>query len=308
MEKIKEVVANIMKHNFKFNENTPILVVADDSTSELADHFYQGLQGLGFEADYVQMADRKKSGEEPDTMVAKAMTKFPLVFCLTKHSLTHTVARREANEHGVSVITMPGITKDMFLYGAINADYSIVEKETIAKADELTSYKTVTIKTGQSDKLIIPIGDRKGIPSTGVFHNQGDSGNLPSGEAFIAPLEYEAEGTIEINGSIAGIGLVDEPITLKITKGRLEKATGKQGEELLELLGPGEGRILAELGIGTNYAARITGNILEDEKAYDTIHVAFGSNHTFGGIINTDVHIDCVTKSPEIIWGDLVTE
>ncbi|REJ11588.1 MAG: aminopeptidase, partial [Bacillaceae bacterium] len=69
---------------------------------------------------------------------------------------------------------------------------------------------------------------------------------------------------------------------------------------LLKLLGEGDGRMLAELGIGTNYAARITGNILEDEKAYNTIHVAFGSNHTFGGTIKADVHIDCVTKNPTI--------
>lgn len=308
MNRIKEVVETIMENNFSFDKNTPILIVADDSTGELANHFYQALQGLDRKAHYVQMTDRIKSGEEPDTAIAKAMTEFPLVFCLTKHSLTHTSARREANERGISVITMPGITRDMFLFGAINADYSIVEKETIEKADELTIHETVTVRTGESDELIIPIGDREGIASTGVFHKLGDSGNLPSGEAFIAPIEYEAEGTIEINGSIAGIGLVHKPITLKITKGRLEEATGEQGKELLELLGTGDGRFLAELGIGTNYAARITGNILEDEKAYDTIHVAFGSNDTFGGIINTDVHIDCVTKSPKIIWGDLVTE
>lgn len=308
MHKIKNVVESIMKNNFRFDKNIPILVVADDSTSELAGDFNQALQTLGWESTYVQMTDRVKSGEEPDEKIAKAMAQYPLVFCLTKHSLTHTVARREANKKGVSVITMPGITTDMFLFGAINADYSIVEKETIEKTDHLTKHQKVTIKTGQSDELIIPLGHRKGIASTGVFHNPGDSGNLPSGEAFIAPIEYEAEGTIVINGSIAGIGLVHEPITLKVVKGRLVEATGEQGKQLLELLGPRDGRLLAELGIGTNYAARITGNILEDEKAYDTIHVAFGSNHTFGGTIHTDVHIDCVTKFPEVIWGDLVVE
>lgn len=308
MHKIKNVAEIIMKNNFSFGKNTPILVVTDNSTSELASDFHQALQMLGWESTYIQMTDRMKSGEEPDEKIAKAMTQYPLVFCLTKHSLTHTVARREANKKGVSVITMPGITTDMFLYGAINADYSVVEKETIEMAEQLTKYTKVTIKTGQSDELIIPIGDRKGIASTGVFYQPGDSGNLPSGEAFIAPLEYEAEGTIVINGSIAGIGLVHEPITLKVVKGRLVEATGEQGKHLLDLLGPGDGRLLAELGIGTNYAARITGNILEDEKAYDTVHVAFGSNHTFGGAIHTDVHIDCVTKFPEIIWGELVVK
>src|SRR5699024_4641027 len=216
------------------------------------------------------------------------MLHYSIVFCLTKHSLTHTVARRKANEQGISVITMPGINEDMFVNGAINADYDEVEKTTLEETEKLTKHRAVKIETGENE-LFIPIGERKGVPSTGVFHKLGDSGNLPSGEAYIAPLEYQAEGTIEINGSISGIGLLDEPVILTIKNGKLIAASGYQGERLLEILGDGDGRLLAELGIGTNYAARITGNILEDEKANDTIHVAFGSNHTFGGTIKTNV-------------------
>jgi len=78
--------------------------------------------------------------------------------------------------------------------------------------------------------------------------------------------------------------------------------SGKNGEKLLEILGKGDGRLLCEFGIGTNHAARLTGIILEAEKAYQTIHVAFGSNHTFDGTIKTNVHIDCVTKEPVVEW------
>lgn len=302
MSEIKGIVQSIMNKNFGFDTDVNVLVVTDYSTNKLATDFYQALIDLGWDTEKKLMPDRSKSGEEPDEEIANAMTKYPLVFCLTKYSLTHTIARSEANKFGTSVITMPGITEDMFLNGAINADYSIVEKETIEMAKKLSEHKEVVIKTGDSFELVIPIGNRDGIPSTGVFKRQGDSGNLPSGEAYVAPIEYKAEGKISINGSISGIGLVDEPVILKIKSGRLIAASTPQGEELLSILGPDGGRILAELGIGTNYAARITGKILEDEKAHDTIHVAFGSNHTFGGVIKTNVHIDCVTKSPEIYW------
>ncbi|MBM7599122.1 leucyl aminopeptidase (aminopeptidase T) [Virgibacillus halotolerans] len=302
MSQIKEIVKSIMDKNFSFDTDVAVLVITDRSTEKLGTDFYRTLNELGWKTELKVMIDRKKSGEEPDGEIASAMTKYPLVFCLTKHSLTHTVARREANQHGVSVITMPGITEDMFLNGAINADYSIVETATLEMTTKLSNHEKVMIKTGDDLELVIPIGNREGIPSTGVFEKQGDSGNLPSGEAYIAPIEYKAEGKIEINGSIAGIGLVNTPVVLEIQSGRLISATGKQGEQLLSILGPDDGRILAELGIGTNYAARITGNILEDEKAHDTIHVAFGSNHTFGGVVKTNVHIDCVTKSPEIYW------
>lgn len=302
MSDIKEVVQKIMEVNFKFDTDVSVLVVTDMSTKDLGSAFHQALHELGWETYIHVMEDRNKSGEEPDAHIAKEMLNHGIVFCLTKHSLTHTVARRHASEQGISVITMPGINEDIFLHGAINADYDRVEQETNDIVALLTSHEKVTIESGDGLTLRIPIGERKGVPSTGVFHKKGDSGNLPSGEAYIAPLEGEAEGEIEINGSIAGIGLVYEPVILKIAAGRLVHASGEVGKKLMDILGEGDGRLLAELGIGTNHAARVTGNILEDEKAKNTIHVAFGSNHTFGGVIKTDVHIDCVTKSPGIIW------
>lgn len=296
----ENVVAKIMENNFSVDKNVSIFVLTDDSTESLGNKFASVLKNNNWNVDVHVMEDRKKSGEEPPAEVADAMLSYDLVFCLTKHSLTHTVARRRANEHGVSVITMPGITEDMFLYGAMSADYKRVEKETLEMTEKLNNASEVIIRTGSSYQLVIPIGDRKAVASTGVFREKAASGNLPSGEAFIAPLEGKAEGKIEINGSIAGIGLLDSPIVLTIEKGKLVHATGGVGKTLLSLLGDGNGRMLAELGIGTNYAARITGNILEDEKAYNTVHVAFGSNYTFGGTIQANVHIDCVTKNPFI--------
>lgn len=296
----QKTVATLMQHNFFVDRSISIFVLTDHSTESLGRKFAEALREDQWKVDLHIMEDRTKSGEEPPADAANAMLNYDLVFCLTKHSLTHTVARKRANEKGVSVITMPGITEDMFLYGAMGADYSRVEKETLEMTEKLTQASEVTIYTGDNLKLVISVQGRKGIPSTGVFRGRAASGNLPSGEAYIAPLEGKAEGSIEINGSIAGIGLLSSPVVLTVKEGRLVDAAGEDGATLLSLLGDGDGRLLAELGIGTNYAARITGNILEDEKAYNTVHVAFGSNHTFGGTIKADVHIDCVTKNPVI--------
>lgn len=68
----------------------------------------------------------------------------------------------------------------------------------------------------------------------------------------------------------------------------------------MKILGDDDGRLLGEFGIGTNNKARITGVVLEDEKVYGTIHVAFGSNNTFGGTISAGVHIDGVVKQPDV--------
>jgi leucyl aminopeptidase (aminopeptidase T) len=61
---------------------------------------------------------------------------------------------------------------------------------------------------------------------------------------------------------------------------------------LLETLDAGgqHGRSLAELGIGTNPAATLTGNVLEDEKVIGTIHLAFGTSAGMGGVNIAGVH------------------
>jgi leucyl aminopeptidase (aminopeptidase T) len=55
-------------------------------------------------------------------------------------------------------------------------------------------------------------------------------------------------------------------------------------------------RTIAELGIGTNPGATITGVILEDEKAEGTVHFAFGTNTGIGGGNRASVHIDGLVR------------
>ena len=130
---------------------------------------------------------------------------------------------------------------------------------------------------------------------------RGAFGNLPCGEGFIAPLEGTAEGTLVVDGSIAGIGRVAEPVALTVRDGHLTEANGADGARLLELLtehGP-DGTNVAELGIGTNESAILTGNILEDEKILGTAHVAFGASAAIGGTVQVPVHLDCVVLRPD---------
>jgi leucyl aminopeptidase (aminopeptidase T) len=58
--------------------------------------------------------------------------------------------------------------------------------------------------------------------------------------------------------------------------------------------------LIAELGIGTNPNACVTGHILEDEKAIGTAHLAFGTSASFGGDNVSNVHIDGLVRAPTI--------
>ncbi|WP_406796598.1 MULTISPECIES: aminopeptidase [Brevibacillus] len=283
--------------------NETFLVVADERKRDIGEAIWEAGKQLGAEAMLMVMKEREKSGQEPPAAVAAAMKSADVVVCVTQHSLTHTKARKEAAANGTRLATMPAITEDMFLAGAISADYTQVKALTERVTEMLTRASTVRIeKAGKS--LTFSIADRNGVPSTGMYVNPGESGNLPSGEAYIAPLEGTAEGQILVDGSIAGIGKIDSPLLLTIQNGRITEAEGTSAERLLQMLGDQDGRMLGEFGIGTNDKARITGVVLEDEKVYGTIHVAFGSNNTFGGTIVAGVHIDLVVKEPDVYLDD----
>nr|WP_217437992.1 MULTISPECIES: aminopeptidase [unclassified Brevibacillus] len=283
--------------------NETFLVVADERKRDIGEALWEAGKQLGAEAMLMVMKEREKSGQEPPAAVAAAMKSADVVVCVTQHSLTHTKARKEAAANGTRLATMPAITEDMFLAGAISADYTQVKALTERVTEMLTRASTVRIeKAGKS--LTFSIADRNGVPSTGMYVNPGESGNLPSGEAYIAPLEGTAEGQILVDGSIAGIGKIDSPLLLTVQNGRITEAEGTAGERLLQMLGDQDGRMLGEFGIGTNDKARITGVVLEDEKVYGTIHVAFGSNNTFGGTLVAGVHIDLVVKEPDVYLDD----
>ena len=63
------------------------------------------------------------------------------------------------------------------------------------------------------------------------------------------------------------------------------------------------GRNLAELGVGTNENATLTGNVLEDEKILGTTHIAFGASSSFGGTVTVPVHLDVVVLDASLTVG-----
>ena len=153
--------------------------------------------------------------------------------------------------------------------------------------------------------LRLDLRDRAGISDEGDLTARGAFGNLPCGEGFISPAG--GDGTIATS-VLAGVGLTDEPVTLTVRDGRLAGAGGagdasRRFLALLDAHGP-LGRSLAELGVGTNDRAAVTGNILEAEKILGTTHVAFGASAGIGGTVTVPVHLDVVVFEPSLWIGD----
>lgn len=293
-------ITKILTNNLNLRRNESFLVVTDEYKEDLAELFYQAGLEIGAETSKVKFKSSTKSGVEPPTLVAEAMAQADVVVCITEHSISHTKARTKASKNGTRLATMPSLDFNSLDRQAFLADFEDLMTRGQTISNMLDNGKDVTITT-DNHNLYFKIDGRKSKISTGFLTEPGSSGNLPSGEVFIAPIEGTANGSILIDGSIAGIGLLEESIVLEIENGLLKEATGESGEKLLQILGSGKGRNLAELGIGINEKAIITGNILEDEKSLGSCHIAFGTNKSFGGNIEAGVHIDAVIRNPEVI-------
>jgi leucyl aminopeptidase (aminopeptidase T) len=298
---LKRAVEVVVHECLRVREGEQVLVVANPATLGLGERLRGEAGRAGADAVLALMAERASHAGEPPAPIAAAMKAADVVLAPTVQSLSHTAARRAASEAGARIATLPGVTESM-LARVMSADMEELRRRGRAVADALDAGSEVRISCARGSDLRLGIEGRSAIPDAGELGEGAAFGNLPCGEGFIAPVEGTCEGTLIIDGTIAGVGIPDEPVRLEVREGRLAAADRREGERLLELLREHgeEATTVAELGIGTNEKAELTGNVLEDEKLLGTAHVAFGASAAIGGRIQVPVHLDCVILRPTV--------
>lgn len=280
-----------------------LMVLTDDNKLKIGQALYTTGQEMAKEAVLVVMPPAAVNGQEPPQAISDMMAGFDVVVCPTTKSVTHTDARRNACKQGSRVATMPGISEDI-MTRTLKADYNLIAERTLKLSKILDEGSSARITTELGTDLVMPIEGIIAISSTGLVLKKGQGGNLPSGESFLMPEEGKSQGVAFIDAAVATIGMIEtEPIKVVIKDGYAVSFEGGpeavQLREALEKFGR-PGMNIAELGIGTNHEAQITGQILEDEKVMGTIHIAFGNNISMGGTCNVGVHIDGVITKPNV--------
>jgi leucyl aminopeptidase (aminopeptidase T) len=291
----------VMHDCLAVKEGEEVLVIANPATIGLGERMRGEAGKAGADAVLALIKERPTHGSEPPASVAAAMAAADVALAPTIQSMSHTAARRAANDAGTRVATLPGVTEEM-LVRVMSADIGEVRRRSVAVAALLTNGSEAHITCERGSDLRIGISGREGIEDSGDISAPGAFGNLPCGEGFIAPIEGTSEGRLVIDGSIAALGVLESPVEMTIEAGHLADASGPDGERLMELLAAGgeEGTNVAELGIGTNEKATLTGEVIEDEKILGTCHIAFGASAGIGGTVQVPVHIDCVAMRPDV--------
>jgi leucyl aminopeptidase (aminopeptidase T) len=284
-------------------QDEKLVIVADEGTFELGYGFAAAGRECGIETTFVEAPIQEKG--EPPEPVAAAMIAADVEFLLTSMSYSHVKARVEATDKGARVASMPMMTLEI-AENYLNADYPYIKKVSEKYSDMLSKASVVRVVTGKGTDITMDITGREAHADTGLLTEPGALGNLPAGEAYLAPLENDANGRIVVDGCIAYVGPVEDDIILDVKDGRIVEISGeKSAQALRDFLEDkdDEATGIAEFGIGTNPGAKIIGHPLVDEKVWGTIHIAFGMSTSIGGTRDSSIHYDCIINSPTV-WID----
>ena len=292
MPDLHQAMRTIIDQCLAVRNGEEALVLVDADTLEIGEALREQARAVGADAVLAVMDERSTDGTEPPRTLAAALAACDVFIAPTSRSLSHTAARKRASEGGVRGATMPGADAEM-LSRVMAVDFELMAARSRAVARLLDQGTSARITCPRGSDARLDLTDRRGIPDDGDLRAPGAFGNLPCGEGFIAPLT--GEGRI-VASSLAPLGISGEPAILEVSDGHIVRAQGGLGPRYLELLhAHGEhGTNLAELGVGTNDRAKLSGKVLEDEKVLGSVHVAFGASAGIGGTVSVDIHLDAV--------------
>ena len=303
MNKEKKSIKHLIFHCGNLLNNEKCLILYNSSTLNIAKKFYVNAKEVSNYVKLKKVEPFNFHGGTVNKTIEKLMINSDLIICLTKYSLAQSISRQRASEKGARFLSLPFYDNKVLKDKSLSINFKKKFKITNKISQLYSKGKQVTIRSSLGTNLVSKINFRKGNCCPGYVKKQGDLGSPPDVEANISPIENGSNGTIVVDGSVAdpGIGILKEPLTLIIKKGKIIKfqiRNKKKLNYLNKMFGSksSKKRVLAEIGIGLNHKAKLTGNMLIDEGCLGTVHFGFGSNSTVGGKNKINFHLDFMVK------------
>jgi leucyl aminopeptidase (aminopeptidase T) len=304
MTDLSDPAATAVRQCMNLQPEESCVVVTDDERRAIGEALYDEAASITDDAVIVQYPPGEQHGAEPPAPVSAAMRDGDVVLAPTTKSLSHTLARSEANEAGARVATLPGITEEIFATG-LDADYERIREHCQDVLDQIEGAEEVRVTTERGTDITFEPGDRGWNLDTGLVHEAGEMSNLPAGEVFLSP--EKANGRYVVDGTMMPHGLLEESQTLEfeVEDGHVTDISDDEIREAVEEAAEEVGRDaynVAELGIGTNVAVEsLVGSVLLDEKAGGTVHIAIGDDHAIGGDVEAPIHFDGIIREPTVL-------
>lgn len=296
---LQAIAQKVLSTCFMVKPEEVVVIVTDSEKLNVARPFYEAARKLECQT-HLEEVTSKEDGNLP-TKTAELLLKAHVALLITSTSYTHTAARAAATKAGCRIASMPRITEKI-VKTALDTDYSTIKRTGIWLSNLLSEARDIHVTTALGTDLHISCQGRQGIADTGDLSFKGAFGNLPTGEAMVTPIETHTYGTIVVDGVIAGIPDLREPLRLTVERGVITEVVGKDKQNFEGFLSQYDttARIIGEFGIGTNKQCQIMNNPLVDEKVFGTVHFGCGNNLFMGGCQGGNTHYDMIIQSPTV--------
>jgi aminopeptidase len=311
MDKVNRMLSaasGALEFLFNIQRNDNVLILTDSYSSAVAKAFRQASVKKGCNIETYEI----KNNERPLTEIPFALEKMLLGKTIVLNIIRtypeeipfriKWIFKVEENKL-IKMGHMPGINEEMML-NSVNVDFSEMKMLADRLVEFFKDVEQIHITTEAGTDIFLGVAGRIFVGDVGV--KSGDMCNIPCGEVYCAPLETEADGVIVFDASIGDIGVLDYPLKVYVSKGRITKFESEDSV-LVKRINTlqnvdDDAMVIGELGIGVNPGASITGNMLEDEKSLGTAHIAFGNNADFpgGGNNHSKIHRDYLFYKPTI--------
>lgn len=307
-----KAVRHLMEHCGGVRAGEHVIVIYNQATADVAQMAIAAAQSCGAQVREFEIPPARVHGQDPPADVAAAMLKANLVLGLTTMSMAHSQARMQSARAGARYLSLPEYSRSLLSDPSLMADFRGIAPIVRRVADAFTAGNFAHVRSPGGTDIHLDIRGRVGNFCPGFVTGPGDLGSPPDIEANVSPVEDGSEGVAVIDGSIPypGLGLLRKPIKLTVAAGRIVKTDGDDIatlnalDALLASVGSEKAYVLAELGVGLNPLAKLTGIMLTDEGASGCIHFGFGSNSTVGGKNQVPFHLDFVFHAGAVSVDD----
>lgn len=299
---INNGIANLVLNCAQVVSGDRVLIICNDSTLAVANKIEAFISNITDQCEKICTPELLIHGEEPNADVATKMLSSNVIFGLTKMSMAHTIARQNATLKGIKYLSLPDYDENVLSRDAMSVDFTNIVPQAILLADRLTNASEIRITSELGTDLRANLFGRVANVAPGLCNDTCLLASPPDAEVNIAPIEESSNGVIVVDGSIPHplFGILKDHLILEVANGYIVNVKGSKCDVYKNVYAndPENAKILAEIGIGLNPKAELSGTMLEDEGCYGTIHFGFGSNATIGGKNNVKFHMDHVIRKP----------
>ena len=280
----------------KIQPGEQVLIITELSRMSIAQALATEVYRVGAEPAICIMEPRKQDSEEPPKEIAAAMKASDAFLSVVGKSITHTHAVKEAIAAGSRGLVLTHFTEEMMIHGGIEADFEEAKRVCMAMAQGMAGAEKIVLTSPSGTHLEYSAKGRRGNHLYCMVE-PGQFSTLPTVEANVSPLEGTANGVIVADGSIPyiGIGVLEEPVTLKVENGRIVDISGGRQAKMLA------DNLASKNDPNVNPKCHFCGFMLEDEGVFGSCHIGIGTSITLGGTVKAACHYDVIMKNGTIV-------